>query len=60
MPDKASFAMALAAIEDHYSKRIKKIENVMDGTERVEYPGSNKLLLQSLRNGGGKKYTVDS
>ncbi|KAF9941149.1 hypothetical protein BGZ67_005804 [Mortierella alpina] len=38
MPDHTAFAMASAAIEDHYSKRIKKIENVMDGMERFEYP----------------------
>ncbi|KAF9574558.1 hypothetical protein EC968_006171 [Mortierella alpina] len=38
MPDNASFAMASAAIMDQYSKRMKKIENVMDGMERFEYP----------------------
>lgn len=42
MPDNASFAMASAAIDDYYKKRIKKIENVMDGMERFEYPGSDE------------------
>ncbi|KAF9959133.1 hypothetical protein BGZ72_010262 [Mortierella alpina] len=38
MPDNASFAMASAAIQDQYRKRMKKIENVMDGMDRFEYP----------------------
>ncbi|KAG0202643.1 hypothetical protein BGX28_004903 [Mortierella sp. GBA30] len=38
MPNNASFALASAAIKEQYQKRIKTIENVMDGTERPEYP----------------------
>ncbi|KAF9413261.1 hypothetical protein BGZ94_000783 [Podila epigama] len=37
MPNNASFDMAAAAIQDQYLKRIKHIENVMNGDGRLEY-----------------------
>ncbi|KAG9072643.1 hypothetical protein KI688_000414 [Linnemannia hyalina] len=38
MPDNASFAMAAAALKERYQKRIKTIQDIMDGKERLEYP----------------------
>ncbi|KAF9101847.1 hypothetical protein BGX29_005179 [Mortierella sp. GBA35] len=38
MPDKASFTMAAAALKERYQKRIKTIQDIMDGKQRLEYP----------------------
>ncbi|KAF9294218.1 hypothetical protein BGZ88_004215 [Linnemannia elongata] len=38
MPNNASFTMAAAALKERYQKRIKTIQDIMDGKERLEYP----------------------
>ncbi|KAG0004682.1 hypothetical protein BGZ79_008430 [Entomortierella chlamydospora] len=37
MPNNASFALAHAAIKTQYEKRIKTIENIIEGSETLEY-----------------------
>lgn len=32
--------MAAAALKERYRKRIKTIQDIMDGKERLEYPGT--------------------
>ncbi|KAG0363271.1 hypothetical protein BGZ54_008222, partial [Gamsiella multidivaricata] len=38
MPNNASFALAFAALQEHYQKRIKVIEDIMEGHDSLEYP----------------------
>ncbi|KAG0095149.1 hypothetical protein BGZ93_006282, partial [Podila epicladia] len=38
MPNNASFVMAAAALKEQYLKRIKRVENVMNGYENLDYP----------------------
>ncbi|ORZ14412.1 hypothetical protein BCR41DRAFT_86945 [Lobosporangium transversale] len=38
MPNNVSFTLALAAVKEQYQKRIKTIQDVMDGIDTLEYP----------------------
>ncbi|KAF9133910.1 hypothetical protein BGW39_008665 [Mortierella sp. 14UC] len=38
MPSNASFTMAAAALKEQYQKRIRKVYDIMDGKERLEFP----------------------
>ncbi|OAQ36498.1 hypothetical protein K457DRAFT_64357 [Linnemannia elongata AG-77] len=46
MPNNASFTMAAAALKERYQKRIKTIQDIMDGKERLEYPESSSCHYQ--------------
>lgn len=45
MPNNASFTMAAAALKERYQKRIKTIHDIMDGKERLEFPGTKNFEL---------------
>ncbi|KAG0330439.1 hypothetical protein BG000_011704 [Podila horticola] len=38
MPNNASFIMAASALKEQYLRRIKRVENVMNGYENLDYP----------------------
>ncbi|KAG0346466.1 hypothetical protein BG004_001673 [Podila humilis] len=38
MPNNASFLLAAAALKEQYLKRIKRVENVLNGYENLDYP----------------------
>jgi len=40
MPNNASFTMAAAALKERYQKRIKTVQDIIDGKERLEYSGT--------------------
>ncbi|KAF8941391.1 hypothetical protein BGZ47_007392 [Haplosporangium gracile] len=38
MPNNASFSMAATALKERYQRRIKTVQDIMDGKERLEFP----------------------